>query len=231
MPIAAGGSRPALAAGNTVVLKPAERRRSRALRLARARPRGGHPRGRAPGPARRRRRSSGGASSRTSRCARSASPARATWASAVMAGCAEQVKRVTLELGGKSANVVFADADLERAAAAAPSAVFDNAGQDCCARSRLLVEASVYDRFMELLRARRQGCSGARPDRSSERDGTADLRGAPRRVASFVDDATVAFAGSAPERSGLLVRADGARADGPARAVRSARRSSGRWSR
>ena len=68
----------------------------------------------------------------------------------VMAGCAEQVKRVTLELGGKSANVIFADADLERAAAGAPSAVFDNAGQDCCARSRVLVEASVYERFMEL---------------------------------------------------------------------------------
>ena len=68
-----------------------------------------------------------------------------------MAGCARQVKRVTLELGGKSANVVFADSDLERAAATAPYAVFDNAGQDCCARSRILVEASVYDRFMELL--------------------------------------------------------------------------------
>jgi len=67
-----------------------------------------------------------------------------------MAGCAEQVKRVTLELGGKSANVIFADADLERAAAGAPSAVFDNAGQDCCARSRILVEASAYERFMEL---------------------------------------------------------------------------------
>ena len=57
-----------------------------------------------------------------------------------MRGAADTIKRVTLELGGKSANVVFADADLERAAAAAPYAVFDNAGQDCCARSRILVE-------------------------------------------------------------------------------------------
>ena len=69
----------------------------------------------------------------------------------VMEGAAAQVKRVTLELGGKSANVVFADADLERAAAAAPYAVFDNAGQDCCARSRILVERSAYERFTELL--------------------------------------------------------------------------------
>jgi len=69
----------------------------------------------------------------------------------VMQGAAGTIKRVTLELGGKSANVVFADADLERAAASAPYAVFDNAGQDCCARSRILVERSVYERFAELL--------------------------------------------------------------------------------
>ncbi len=68
----------------------------------------------------------------------------------VMRGAAGTIKRVTLELGGKSANVIFADADLERAAAAAPYAVFDNAGQDCCARSRILVERSAYDRFAEL---------------------------------------------------------------------------------
>ena len=66
-------------------------------------------------------------------------------------GCAQQIKRVTLELGGKSANIVFADADLELAAARAPSGVFDNAGQDCCARSRILVERAVYERFMALL--------------------------------------------------------------------------------
>ena len=69
----------------------------------------------------------------------------------VMRGAASGIKRVTLELGGKSANVVFEDADLERAAGAAPYAVFDNAGQDCCARSRILVQSSVYDRFLELL--------------------------------------------------------------------------------
>lgn len=68
----------------------------------------------------------------------------------IMQGCSEQVKRVTLELGGKSANIIFADADLEKAAAAAPGAVFDNSGQDCCSRSRILVERKAYDRFMEL---------------------------------------------------------------------------------
>jgi aldehyde dehydrogenase (NAD+) len=72
----------------------------------------------------------------------------------IMAGCADQVKRVTLELGGKSSNIVFADADLEKAAAAAPGSVFDNAGQDCCARSRLLVQESVYDELLASLKRR-----------------------------------------------------------------------------
>lgn len=67
----------------------------------------------------------------------------------VMRKAADQVKRVTLELGGKSANIVFEDADVQKAAASAPSSVFENAGQDCCARSRILVQASVYEKFME----------------------------------------------------------------------------------
>ena len=80
----------------------------------------------------------------------------------VMAGCAEQVKRVTLELGGKSANIVFADSDIERAAATAPMSAFDNAGQDCCARSRILVERSVYRPFPRAARTGRQGGAGSR---------------------------------------------------------------------
>ncbi len=68
----------------------------------------------------------------------------------IAATAAATIKRVTLELGGKSANLIFADADLEAAAAAAPWAVFDNAGQDCCARSRVLVEESAFDRFTTL---------------------------------------------------------------------------------
>src|SRR5499425_3409843 len=81
----------------------------------------------------------------------------------IMTGCARHVKRLTLELGGKSANIVFADSDIERAAATAPYAVFDNAGQDCCARSRILVEASVLDRFMALLEPAVQGVAVGDP--------------------------------------------------------------------
>ena len=93
----------------------------------------------------------------------------------VMQGAAGTIKRVTLELGGKSANVVFADADLEQAAAAAPYAVFDNAGQDCCARSRILVERSAYDRFAELLIEATRNVKVGDPVGRSDRDGPADL--------------------------------------------------------
>ena len=87
----------------------------------------------------------------------------------IMAGCAEQVKRVTLELGGKSANIVFADADIAAAAASAPYAVFDNAGQDCCARSRILVERSAYDEFLARLEPAVTGLRVLDPsDESSE---------------------------------------------------------------
>src|SRR5206468_3567365 len=106
----------------------------------------------------------------------------------VMKGAADTIKRVTLELGGKSANVVFADADLERAAATAPYAVFDNAGQDCCARSRMLVERSAYDRFTELLiEATRNLKVGDPADESTE---MGPLISAQHRetVASFVED-------------------------------------------
>jgi acyl-CoA reductase-like NAD-dependent aldehyde dehydrogenase len=114
------------------------------------------------------------------------------------------VKRVTLELGGKSANIVFADADLEKAAAAAPMSVFDNAGQDCCARSRILVQRSAYDRFLELLEPAVEA-SGRRPGRREDRDGPADLGRPAERVASYVtDDApTSRSAASAPAGPGF----------------------------
>ena len=106
----------------------------------------------------------------------------------IMAGRADQVKRVTLELGGKSANIVFADADLEQAAATAPYGVFDNAGQDCCARSRILVERSVYDRFLELLEPAVQGVVVGDPGDEDDRDGPADQRRrSARRCASYVE--------------------------------------------
>src|SRR6476646_1982594 len=105
----------------------------------------------------------------------------------VMRGAAGTIKRVTLELGGKSANVVFADADLERAAAAAPYAVFDNAGQDCCARSRILVQRSVYDRFLELLVAATRGVKVGDPSDESTEMGPLVSAAHRETVASFVD--------------------------------------------
>src|SRR6478609_1122662 len=120
----------------------------------------------------------------------------------VMAGAAGTIKRVTLELGGKSANVVFADADLEQAAAAAPYAVFDNAGQDCCARSRILVERSAYDRFAELLvEATRRMKVGDPEDEATE---MGPLISAAHRetVASFVEREPL-FRGDAPNGRGF----------------------------
>ena len=134
----------------------------------------------------------------------------------IMAGCAGQVKRVTLELGGKSANVVFADADLEKAAATAPYGVFDNAGQDCCARSRILVQRSVYDRFMELLEPAVKGVAVGDPSRDGTEMGPLISAAHRERVAAYVPDgAPVAFRGSAPGRAGLLVPADRAGAGRP----------------
>jgi betaine-aldehyde dehydrogenase len=116
---------------------------------------------------------------------------------------ARSIKRVTLELGGKSANVVFADADLEAAAAGAPLAVFGNAGQDCCARSRILVERSVLDRFLELLETAVRDLRVGDPLDESTQMGPLISAGHREKVASFLDDgAPVAFRGEAPEGRG-----------------------------
>ena len=122
----------------------------------------------------------------------------------VMAGAAKQVKRVTLELGGKSANIVFDDCDLERAAATAPYGVFDNAGQDCCARSRILVQRNVYDRFMELLEPAVKGVVVGDPTSRDTEMGPLVSRTHWNTVASYVpDDAPVAFRGDAPSGPGF----------------------------
>lgn len=121
----------------------------------------------------------------------------------VMAGAAAQVKRVTLELGGKSANIVFDDCDLEKAAATAPYGVFDNSGQDCCARSRILVQRKVYDRFMELLEPAVAGVVVGDPTQSGTEMGPLVSKPHWESVASYVpDDAPVAFRGSAPTGPG-----------------------------
>jgi acyl-CoA reductase-like NAD-dependent aldehyde dehydrogenase len=150
MPIAAWGLAPALAAGNTVVLKPATETPLSAMRLAQLASEAGLPDNVLQTVV-----GSGIIAGR--RLVEHPDVRKIVFTGStavgkqVLAACAEHVKRVTLELGGKSANVVFADADVELAAAMAPSAAFDNAGQDCCARSRILVEASTYERFLELL--------------------------------------------------------------------------------
>ena len=122
----------------------------------------------------------------------------------VMRGAAGTVKRVTLELGGKSANIVFADADLERAAAAAPYAVFDNAGQDCCARSRILVERGAYDRFVELLTTATAGVRVGDPEDETTEMGPLVSAAHRDTVSSFLDDGLdVLFTGDAPDGRGF----------------------------
>jgi acyl-CoA reductase-like NAD-dependent aldehyde dehydrogenase len=120
----------------------------------------------------------------------------------VMEGAAATIKRVTLELGGKSANLVFADADLEAAAAGAPSAVFGNAGQDCCARSRILVERSVYDRFLELLVERTAAVRVGDPDDDKTEMGPLISAAHREKVSSYVNG-TVAFRGDTPDSPGF----------------------------
>jgi acyl-CoA reductase-like NAD-dependent aldehyde dehydrogenase len=120
----------------------------------------------------------------------------------IMEGCAAQVKRLTLELGGKSANVIFADADLAQAAAAAPYGVFDNAGQDCCARSRLLVQRSVFDKFLQLMEPAVAAFRVGDPADESTEMGPLISAAQRATVTGYVDAARVAFTGSCPKGEG-----------------------------
>jgi len=202
MPILAWGMAPALAAGNTVVLKPAEVTPLTAIRIGELAREAGLPEGVLtviPGKG-----SVVGERFVTHPLVRKVCFTGSTEVGKqIMAGCAEQVKRCTLELGGKSANVIFGDADLAAAAAAAPYAVFDNAGQDCCARSRILVERSAHDEFLELLQRAVESMTVLDPsDRSSE---MGPLISAHQRssVQSFLDEVDVAFTGPAPDGPGF----------------------------
>ncbi|MFT3851547.1 MAG: aldehyde dehydrogenase family protein [Ilumatobacteraceae bacterium] len=121
----------------------------------------------------------------------------------IMAGCAEQVKRVTLELGGKSANIVFADADVDTAAAAAPGAVFDNSGQDCCARSRILVQRSVLDRFVERFVDACAVFTVGDPRDESTAMGPLATAAHLARVRSFSDGLVPTWQGPAPDGPGF----------------------------
>ncbi|MET7425808.1 aldehyde dehydrogenase family protein [Dactylosporangium sp. NPDC005555] len=199
MPIAGWGFAPALAAGNTVVLKPAELTPLTAMRLGELALEAGLPEDVLtvlPGKG-----SVVGERFVTHPLVRKVCFTGSTEVGKrIMAGCAEQVKRVTLELGGKSANIVFADADLAKAAASAPGAVFDNAGQDCCARSRLLIQSSVYDRFMGLLEQSVKAFRCEDPSLETAQMGPLISKAQLASVRSYVDNA--AFSGSAPDGPG-----------------------------
>ncbi len=203
MPILAWGMAPALAAGNTVVAKPAEMTPLTAIRIGELAAEAGLPDGVfqvLPGKG----------SVVGQRLVDHPGVRKIVFTGStevgreIMAGCARQVKRLTLELGGKSANIVLADADLERAAATAPYAVFDNAGQDCCARSRILVQRSVLDRFMELLEPAVRSVAVGDPASPGTEMGPLISAAHRRHVASYVPEgAPVAFRGSAPDGPGF----------------------------
>ncbi len=192
---------PALACGNTVVLKPAELTPMSALRLSELVLEAGIPEGVVNVLV-------GKGSVVGSRLVEHPDVAKIGFTGStevgrtVMEGAAATIKRVTLELGGKSANVVFADADLEQAAAAAPYAVFDNAGQDCCARSRILVERSAYDRFVELLIAATRGVKVGDPEDDATEMGPLISAAHRETVSSFVDGEPL-FRGEAPNGNGF----------------------------
>jgi acyl-CoA reductase-like NAD-dependent aldehyde dehydrogenase len=202
LPIAAWKVGPALAAGNTIVLKPAELTPLTALELERIVVEAGVPegvfnvvvgKGRVVG----------------ERIVEHPDVAKVAFTGSTEVGrriaarAAETIKRVTLELGGKSANVIFADADLEQAAAAAPMAVFGNAGQDCCARSRILVERSALDRFMSSLEEAVEAIRVGDPLDDSTEMGPLISDGQRDTVSSYVNgDAPVAIRGSAPDGPG-----------------------------
>ena len=202
MPIAGWGLAPALAAGCTVVLKPAELTPLTAIRLGELALEAGLPEGAftvVPGKG-----SVVGQRFVDNPLVRKIVFTGSTAVGEqIMAGAARQMTRVTLELGGKSANVVFADADLEKAAATAPYGVFDNAGQDCCARSRILVQRSVFDRFMELFETAVQGVVVGDPSQEATEMGPLISQGQHDSVSAFLDDSVpVAFTGSAPDGPG-----------------------------
>jgi acyl-CoA reductase-like NAD-dependent aldehyde dehydrogenase len=193
---------PALAAGNTIVLKPAELTPLTALELERLAHEAGIPEGVfnvVSGPGR----------TVGERIVENPDVAKVAFTGSTAVGrrvaelASQSIKRVTLELGGKSANIVFADADLERAAASAPLAVFGNAGQDCCARSRILVELRAVEPFLEALERVVQGLRVGDPLDEETEMGPLISAEQLEKVASYLDDdAPVAFRGSAPDGPG-----------------------------
>ncbi|GAA2000324.1 aldehyde dehydrogenase family protein [Microbacterium ulmi] len=202
MTIASWGFAPALAAGNAVVLKPAELTPLTAVRLGELALLAGLPEGLFQVV-------TGSGSVVGQRFVSHPDVRKVVFTGStdvgveVAAGCARGLKPVTLELGGKSANIVFADGDLEKAAATAPGAVFDNAGQDCCARSRILVQRSVYDRFLELLEPAVAAWRVGDPALETTEMGPLISSAHRSSVEGFLDGVDIAFRGSAPTGDGF----------------------------
>ena len=200
MPIAGWGFAPALAAGNTVVLKPAEYTPLTAMRIGELALLAGIPSGVfnvLPGKG-----SIVGARFVTHPAVRKVVFTGSTQVGkGIMAGCADQVKRVTLELGGKSSNIIFADAAIAKAAAAAPGSFLDNAGQDCCARSRILVQKSAFDKFMEYFETAVKNFRVEDPTLATAEMGPLISRKQYDVVQTFLDE-PIAFKGSAPTGAG-----------------------------
>ena len=203
MPIAGWGFAPALAAGNTVVLKPAEVTPLTAIRIGELALEAGIPEGVftiIPGKG-----SVVGERFVTNPLVRKiVFTGSTTVGKSIMRGCADQVKRLTLELGGKSANVIFDDADVEKAAANAPGAVFDNAGQDCCARSRILVQESIYEKFMSGFETAVKKFRVEDPSLDTAEMGPLITAHHLERVRDYVPETTkIAFQGTKPEGPGF----------------------------
>jgi acyl-CoA reductase-like NAD-dependent aldehyde dehydrogenase len=203
MPVASWGFAPALAAGNTVIVKPAEYTPLTALRLAELALAAGIPEdvfqvvpGTGP--------EAGEALVTHPLVRKVVFTGSTSVGKRIMRLCATQVKPLTLELGGKNANIVFADADLDKAAASAPAAAFDNSGQDCCARSRVLVQRGVFDRFMELLEPAVKGFTVGDPADPASAMGPLISARHRDKVSGYIDEETpVAFRGTAPAGPGF----------------------------
>jgi acyl-CoA reductase-like NAD-dependent aldehyde dehydrogenase len=201
MTIASWGFVPALAAGNAVVLKPAEWTPLTSLRLAELGIAAGLPEGLFQVLA-------GKGSVVGERFITNADVRKVVFTGStevgktVMRGASDQIKRVTLELGGKSANIVFADADVDKAAATAPYSVFENAGQDCCARSRILVQKSVLDEFMEKFETAVKNVVVGDPTKDATEVGPLVHSKHLESVSAYLDKADIAFRGSAPDGPG-----------------------------
>ncbi|WP_405474826.1 aldehyde dehydrogenase family protein [Streptomyces canus] len=200
MPIAAWGTAPALAAGNAVVLKPAETTPLTALRLAELALEAGLPDGLfqvlpGHGPV------AGTALVEHPGVAKIVFTGSTLTGRAVMEGCARQVKPVTLELGGKSPNIVFADADLRTAVD--PFSFLDNSGQDCCARTRILVQEPVYDEVRELLADAVNAVVVGDPADEKTQMGPLISRRQLERVRALVPADAPGLRGSAPDGPGF----------------------------